>query len=104
MVDVISCHEPCQPVTHTVGFTGRAASATATHLAARAGQGSGYPGGVFHLENDSHVAGNPAAHFDWPMCTGVFGVGHLKRVSRYDRLKTSPMNTPVEPSAAMTAR
>jgi hypothetical protein len=23
-------------------------------------------GGVLHLEHDPHVAGNPAAHFDWP--------------------------------------
>jgi hypothetical protein len=28
---------------------------------------AGYPGGVLHLDDDSRVAGNPAAHFDWPM-------------------------------------
>jgi hypothetical protein len=45
------------------------------------------PGGVLHLEDDSHVAGNPPP-LRLADVRGEFGVGHVKRVSRYDRLTT----------------
>jgi hypothetical protein len=87
MVDVISCHEPCHAASDRRGSSlldgfapagergsiERGASSTESAcrrgkgLGAHARQGGGYPGGVLHLETDSHVDGNPAAQLDWPM-------------------------------------